>query len=101
MKIPASLFISLVYFSSLQTAYAVDEKRGEELHNENCISCHASMYGEMGNEIYTRQNRKIDSLSALEEQLQRCKNSLGTNWPEDQLKDLQFYLNKNFYHFKE
>ena len=85
----------------MSSTYAADATRGQELHDENCISCHAAMYGDKGNEIYTRKNRKIETLVGLQKQLQRCKNSLGTNWPEDQINDVQLYLNNNFYHFEE
>lgn len=81
--------------------FAADIERGKDLHDSNCLTCHASMYGDKGNEIYTRPNRKIETLSGLQMQLKRCKNSLGTNWPEDQINDVQLYLNKNFYHFEE
>ena len=98
-------FISLIPFS-LCFAYAgnvfsVDIERGQELHDSNCVSCHAAIYGEMGNEIYTRPNHKIETIFMLKEQLKRCKNSLGTDWPEDQILDVQHYLNSEFYHFEE
>ncbi len=83
------------------SGFALDIERGQELHDSNCTSCHAAIYSDKGNEIYTRENRKINSLSELDAQLKRCKNSLGTNWPEDQILDLQHYLNSTFYHFKE
>jgi len=93
------LLLSFIFI--VDNTNAADAARGQELHDENCISCHAAIYGEKGNEIYTRQNRKIETLEGLQEQLQRCKNSLGTNWPEDQIKDVQLYLNSSFYHFEE
>jgi len=88
-------------FTQANLSFALDIERGQELHDDNCLRCHASIYGEKGNEIYTRPNRKIDTLMGLEAQLKRCKNSLGTNWPEDQILDVQHYLNTNFYHFEE
>lgn len=88
-------------FAQANLSFALDIERGQELHDDNCIRCHASIYGEKGNEVYTRPNRKIDTLMGLEAQLKRCKNSLGTNWPEDQMLDVQHYLNTNFYHFEE
>ena len=88
-------------FAQANPSFALDLERGQELHDDNCLRCHASIYGEKGNEIYTRPNRKIDTLMGLEAQLKRCKNSLGTNWPEDQIMDVQHYLNNSFYHFEE
>lgn len=96
----SALMIGLLLIQ-VNLSFALDIQRGQELHDDNCIRCHASIYGDKGNEIYTRPNRKIESLMGLEAQLKRCKNSLGTNWPEDQILDVQHYLNTNFYHFEE
>ncbi|MFO7604232.1 MAG: cytochrome c [Gammaproteobacteria bacterium] len=80
-------------------AQASDVERGRILHQENCLHCHASMYGGDGTTIYVREDRRIESLSALEHQVQRCQDSLGLPWPEDQIADLIAYLNATFYHF--
>lgn len=85
----------------LNTAHAVDLKRGKELVQENCIKCHADMVGGDGSKIYTRPNRRIDSLEALNKQVHRCKTSLGVSWPEDQIADVVAYLNKTYYKFKQ
>jgi len=87
------------------TALAGDPERGRELHRENCIQCHASMqngiYGADGTGIYIRDNRRIESLEALYNQVRRCKTSLGVPWPESQIEDVVTYLNQNFYKFEE
>lgn len=101
MKIP---FIAALSFglslSLVNTAHAVDLKRGKQLLEENCIKCHASMVGGDGSGIYTRADRRIDSLDALNAQVHRCKTSLGVSWPEDQIADVVAYLNKTYYKFK-
>lgn len=83
------------------SAWAADIQRGKELHDANCIRCHASIVGGNGTAIYTRPDRRIDSLEALNAQVHRCKNSLGVSWPEDQIEDVVAYLNQTFYHFKK
>lgn len=88
-------------FSFLTTAHAVDLKRGKQLVEENCIKCHADMVGGDGSKIYTREDRRIDSLEALNKQVHRCKDSLGMSWPEDQIADVVAYLNKTYYKFKQ
>jgi mono/diheme cytochrome c family protein len=101
MKIP---FIAALSFglslSLVATVHAADLKRGKQLLDENCIKCHASMIGGDGSGIYTRANRRIDSLEALNTQVHRCKTSLGVSWPEDQIADVVAYLNKTYYKFK-
>lgn len=87
--------------SFLANTQAADLKRGKELLEENCIKCHASMVGGDGSKIYTREDRRIDSLEALNKQVHRCKNSLGVSWPEDQIDDVVAYLNHKYYKFKQ
>lgn len=82
------------------TLIAADIERGRILHQENCIQCHASMYGGDGSTIYVREDRRIESMEGLRMQVKRCKNSLGLPWPEDQTDDLIAYLNSAFYHFE-
>jgi len=96
----AALAIGLS-MSFLNPAHAVDLKRGKELVQENCVKCHADMMGGDGSKIYTREDRRIDSLEALNKQVHRCKNSLGVSWPEDQIADVVAYLNKTYYKFKQ
>jgi mono/diheme cytochrome c family protein len=96
--------VSLIFglsLSSLASAQAADLKRGQQLLEENCIKCHASMVGGDGSKIYTREDRRIDSLDALNAQVHRCKTSLGVSWPEDQIADVVAYLNHKYYKFKQ
>lgn len=102
MKTPILFAISFgLSLSFLATAHAADLKRGKQLLEENCIKCHADMVGGDGSKIYTRADRRIDSLAALKKQVHRCKTSLGVSWPEDQIADVVAYLNKTYYKFKK
>lgn len=78
---------------------ASDLAKGKELHDENCVKCHVSIMGGDGSGIYTRPDRRIESLDGLNQQVNRCKTSLGVSWPEHQIKDVITYLNKAFYKF--
>ena len=95
-KLTLAIFLCVFSLSGI----AADIERGKDLHDSNCISCHASLYGNDGTAIYTRPERKIDSLPALTKQIKRCKNSMGALWPDDQIEDLIEYLNKTFYKFE-
>lgn len=97
----ASILTFGLCLSFLSSAHAADLKRGKQLLQENCIKCHADMMGGDGSKIYTRENRRIDSLAGLNKQVHRCKNSLGVSWPEDQIADVVAYLNKTYYKFKK
>lgn len=94
--------LSVFLFSIFITAgHAADFESGKSLHDGNCINCHAKLVGGDGTAIYTRENRKIESYTALNKQVRRCRDSLGMPWPEDQIMDVIHYLNKSFYRFKE
>ena len=91
-------FISIITFMS--TSIYADINNGKELHNSNCTSCHISMQGGDGSGIYTRENKRIESLPALNKQVRRCRDSLGVPWPEEHVNDVVEYLNTSFYKFK-
>ncbi len=78
-----------------------DIKHGEELHKSNCTTCHISIMGGDGSGIYTRENKRIESYPALRKQVNRCRDSLGVLWPEDDVNDVANYLNTKYYKFKE
>jgi len=71
---------------------AADLFNGEELHSEKCTACH-------GSSIYTRANRRVQSLPALGTQVRFCKDNLGITWFDDEVDDVIGYLNENYYHF--
>jgi len=98
MKIKSGLVILLLGTTSVAWAGNVDS--GRELHQENCISCHQAKMGGDGSGIYTREDRRIDSYQALNDQVRRCKTSLGVPWPEHQIDDVITYLNETYYKFK-
>lgn len=95
------LSLALIAISLVTPALASDINRGKSLHDDNCIECHVSIQGGDGSGIYTRPDRRIDSLPALRSQVNRCKNSMGVSWPQDQIDDVVTYLNRTYYKFAE
>ena len=85
--------LCLLLISAATTAQAGDAHAGKALVDKNCYSCH-------GNEVYTRADRKMKSLSGLKKQVQRCELALGLSWFDDQIDDATSHLNDNFYKFK-
>ena len=103
MNLNHSLSTLLILAGSLflsATAMAGVE-HGKKLHDNNCISCHASMLGGDGTGIYVRENKKIESHPALVKQVNRCRDSLGIEWPEEHVNDVVEYLNTNFYKYEK
>lgn len=85
--------ITLLLVSAIPTFSSADIKRGEEIHNANCISCH-------NQGVYTREDRRMKSLHALRGQVARCDANLDLElFPED-IDAVTEYLNSNYYHFK-
>ena len=91
---------SFVLISAYTPTTSANIENGKELHNSNCTSCHISIQGGDGSGIYTRENRRIESHSALIKQVNRCHDSLGLPWPDDHINDVVEYLNNTFYKFK-
>jgi len=94
------LLTGFVFISAYAPITTANLENGKELHNSNCTSCHISIHGGDGSGIYTRENRRIESLSALIKQVNRCHDSLGLPWPEEHITDVVEYLNNDFYKFK-
>lgn len=103
MKIFFSLIVLLASIQSAQAApFAnADAKAGQALVEKNCISCHASSYGEDGSGIYTRDHRKVNSAKGLVAQIRNCNTMLGLKWFEDEELNVAAYLNQKYYHFTE
>lgn len=91
--------ISSLFF--LITNVHADVENGKTLHDSNCTSCHISIQGGDGNGIYTRENKRIESYSGLVKQVNRCRDSLGVEWPENDVNDVVEYLNTTFYKYKK
>jgi len=93
------LTILLPILFGLTTTSPLLADTGNQLHEENCIACHAAMTGGDGSVLYTRKDRKAMSSSALNKQVNRCQTSLGLNWNTDQVNVVHDYLNTMFYHY--
>jgi hypothetical protein len=86
-----TLFTALI-FTTTTPAIAADQENGSELHAESCIRCHDSS-------VYTRDNRRVQSLSKLGTQVRFCKDNLAVPWFDDEVDDVIHYLNSQYYKF--
>ena len=92
--------IAGVFILLSQTSFAADPVNGKALHNESCIACHTSLTNGKPSTLYTRSERKFNSLKGLKTQVMRCQNSVGVNWFDDQIADVVEYLNTTYYKVK-
>lgn len=103
MKIRPALTLAATLSGLLfaSAGQAADADRGEQLHNSQCIACHASRFGDNGAEIYTRTNRRVQSFEGLQSQVNRCKNNLQIVWFDEDVADVVAYLNRQYYKFEQ
>ena len=99
MKITLITFSLLLGSLFTSSAMSADATRGAQLHNEQCIACHAARFGNGGNDIYTRANRRVQNLPSLQKQVNRCKNNLQIVWFDEDVADVVAHLNTTIYKF--
>ncbi len=90
--IPRLTLPALCLLLALPTLTSADEEGTAELYQFNCTSCH-------GAEVYTRTDRKVNSLDALERQVRRCELALGLKWFDEEIASMANYLNTHYYKF--
>ena len=90
----ALVILTLIQTSlSVQAALPGDSAEGKKLHDANFVSCHNAS-------VYTRRDRQVNSLSALNQQVDGCVHGAHLTLTPDQQKSLVKYLNEQFYKFK-
>jgi mono/diheme cytochrome c family protein len=96
-----SALAALLFTLFATPSQAVDAARGEKLHNEQCVACHAARFGNNGADIYTRNNRRINDLDGLKRQVNRCKDNLRITWFDEEVADVVEYLRQTYYRFEQ
>lgn len=74
-------------------AQAGDNFHPENFHQQKCTGCHDTS-------VYTRSNRRVNSLPRLESQVRMCDANLGIKMFDDDIHSLVDYLNGNYYKFE-
>ena len=87
--------VAMVFLTVSATALA----QGKQLHDNNCMQCHASLTDGKPNSLYTRDKRGVKSLEGLHKRVANCAIAAGVNWTPDQQKQVVDYLNSQFYKF--
>lgn len=65
---------------------------GNEAHKNHCYKCHTD-------ELYTRDNRLVKSISALGSQVRRCKDGNDVPWFDEDTDAVIHFLNEKYYKF--
>jgi len=87
----ASLTI-LLMSSASAASLPGDSAEGKRLLDANCMECHQTG-------VYTRKDRKVQSLDGLKEQVANCTHMARKEFSASETQDLIKYLNDQFYHF--
>ena len=69
-----------------------DAQAGKALLEKHCFGCH-------GTEVYTREDRRVQNMSQLRNQVQRCDQMLCLKLFETDLENIAAYLNQAYYKF--
>ena len=89
------ILASLALISSAAFAEKQDPviAQGQTLHADKCTSCH-------GTEVYTREDRRVNTLAALDGQVKHCmKAAAKANWSTSETDSVVEYLNTRYYKF--
>ncbi len=87
---PSLALASLLTVSlGAQAEEAID---AQALVDRNCTSCH-------GTEVYTRDERRVESFDALHSQVRMCEQNLELTWFDDQIDAVTTLLNREYYNF--
>ena len=81
--------ITSAYASSLPG----DSANGQRLYEANCTGCHDTS-------VLTRNDRVVQSLDALKDQLVGCSHMANADFSASEMQDLLKYLNDQFYKFR-
>jgi hypothetical protein len=90
------LCVSLLILLMPSSAHAElpgDSADGKRLHDANCMGCHDTA-------IYTRKDRLIRSLDALETRLGDCSHMANKEFSATEKQNIIKYLNDQFYQFR-
>lgn len=98
------IYVVLLAFNSTANAALFElgnAKVGKEMHENNCVSCHSSMFGGNGSEMYTREFHKVTDSAKLLQQVRNCNTNIGLKWFEDEELHVTRYLNDTYYKFEK
>ncbi len=78
--------------TGVSPAIASETNVGENLHQQQCLSCHDQT-------VYTRPRHHVTNLNTLTQQVKRCEVPATAKWTNEEVTSVVNYLNSQFYHF--
>ena len=77
-----------------------DPQNGYPLHELKCRGCHVALFGSDGSKLYTRADRRVQTVEGLMGMVTFCNDQAGAGLNEFELDDIVAYLNESFYQFE-
>ena len=93
MKKTLLIFVASGLVMTSSSLLAIEVNHGKSLQQKNCMRCH-------DDGMYTREERRVNTLDALRHQVQRCETNLDLQWFPEDVDAVIEYLNTSFYKFK-
>jgi len=87
--VPVMMFLA----ASAHAAVPGDGAEGKRLHDATCTACHDTS-------VYTRKDRKVQSLHGLEQQVENCTHMAQKEFSPAEKQNIVKYLNDQFYRFQ-
>ena len=87
-----SLLLLVISATTPAPALAANIEHGKILLEQHCTRCHDTR-------VFTRPDRRIDSLEALKNQVERCELRQTLEWPQSDVDDVIAYLDATYYKF--
>jgi hypothetical protein len=69
-----------------------NDRRGELLYSTHCQACHTT-------EIHWREQKLATDWGSLKAQVSRWQANIGLAWSEEDITDVAYFLNNNYYKF--
>lgn len=91
--------LAITSLATVSAAWAGDAAQGKQLHDAHCTACHIGMTGGDGSILYTRKDRRVNDMQALQKQVKRCEIAQGLTLLDEDVDDLVTYLNSTYYKF--
>ena len=86
------LLFPAISMTTPASVFAADIEHGKKLYEQYCTRCHDTR-------VHTRADRKMNSLEALKNQVERCEVMRSAEWPQPDIDDVVAYLDATFYKF--
>ncbi|MCG6873343.1 MAG: cytochrome c [Gammaproteobacteria bacterium] len=98
--LPGLWLILLAGTASADELLAGNPESGQQLHAQYCTSCHTQQFGGDGSGMYSRPDRRVNSIEALMGQVAFCVKNTAPQLTSAQVDDLVSYLNQQHYHLE-